>query len=635
MLLYKKGKGMSYKKEENQKFIITARSGYVKGGAWIVPEDTPLTIGRDPVCSIVIEDPLISRHHCQIFISGSELIVRDLGSSNSTFVNGHPVKEKVLKPGDDIGVGSIIFSVGTIIHKVGEESDETKKLRATRPLKIGSPVFIEGSPQSLFESGNPRTAEELVGLFSLARTLSQLYKVEDIVNYVLKTIKERFSPDFLCLVQFLNDPLQFSVYPIEATQVVSGTPTLLQLLSQIRESPRGVLYPERFFRNGETVVRNTVIAPIALGKEIIGAFVISADTPHRFYEEADLEYLLAMAHTLAPYIRAAERMQQLEWENQQLIAGGLNFDPLIGNSKAIQKVRALARDCARSDLCVLILGETGTGKELVARLIHNLSHRAQKKLVVVNCAAIPDELFESELFGHEKGAFTGAHTTKIGLMEEADNGTLFLDEIGDLSLSHQARLLRAIETGTFRRVGGNTDIHVNVRVLCATNKDLPAEVNAGRFRRDLFHRLNAFVITIPPLRERRDDIPILADYFLQQVRRRFPVRPKQFSPQALKWLDSQPWYGNVRELRNLIERSAVVARADIIQPQDLATELKEYTTEKFLTLEEMEKEHIIKALQRCQGNVVSSAELLGIGKSTLYRKIAEYQINPSAYINGK
>ncbi|HOL21198.1 MAG TPA: sigma-54 dependent transcriptional regulator, partial [Candidatus Hydrogenedens sp.] len=378
-----------------------------------------------------------------------------------------------------------------------------------------------------------------------------------------------------------------------------------------------------------------VIAPIALGKEIIGAFVISADTPHRFYEEADLEYLLAMAHTLAPYIRAAERMQQLEWENQQLIAGGLNFDPLIGNSKAIQKVRALARDCARSDLCVLILGETGTGKELVARLIHNLSHRAQKKLVVVNCAAIPDELFESELFGHEKGAFTGAHTTKIGLMEEADNGTLFLDEIGDLSLSHQARLLRAIETGTFRRVGGNTDIHVNVRVLCATNKDLPAEVNAGRFRRDLFHRLNAFVITIPPLRERRDDIPILADYFLQQVRRRFPVRPKQFSPQALKWLDSQPWYGNVRELRNLIERSAVVARADIIQPQDLATELKEYTTEKFLTLEEMEKEHIIKALQRCQGNVVSSAELLGIGKSTLYRKIAEYQINPSAYINGK
>ncbi|MCX7959932.1 MAG: sigma-54 factor interaction domain-containing protein, partial [Deltaproteobacteria bacterium] len=192
-----------------------------------------------------------------------------------------------------------------------------------------------------------------------------------------------------------------------------------------------------------------------------------------------------------PYLRAAERMQQLEWENQQLISGGMNFDPLIGNSKAIQRVRDLARDCAHSDLCVLILGETGTGKELVARLIHNLSHRAQKKLVIVNCAAIPEELFESELFGHEKGAFTGAHATKIGLMEEANNGTLFLDEVGDLSLSHQARLLRAIETGTFRRVGGNSDIRVNVRVLSATNKDLPSEVTAGRFRRDLFHRLNA------------------------------------------------------------------------------------------------------------------------------------------------
>ncbi|MGC9054121.1 MAG: sigma-54 interaction domain-containing protein, partial [Candidatus Hydrogenedens sp.] len=350
---------------------------------------------------------------------------------------------------------------------------------------------------------------------------------------------------------------------------------------------------------------------------------------------ADLEYLLAMAHTLAPYLRAAERMQQLEWENQRLISGGINFDPLIGESKAIQKVRSLARDCAHSDLCVLILGETGTGKELVARLIHNLSYRSQKKLVVVNCAAIPEELFESELFGHERGAFTGAHATKIGLMEEANNGTLFLDEIGDLSLNHQARLLRAIETGTFRRIGGSSDIRVDVRVLCATNKDLPSEVNAGRFRRDLFHRLNAFVISIPPLRERIEDIPLLADYFLQQVRRKYPVRATRFSSQSLKWLQNQPWHGNVRELRNLIERASIVAKSEEIQPQDLVSELTVYTPEKFPTLEELEKAHIIKALQQAQGNVVSAAEMLGIGKSTLYRKLAEYRINSSTYLNMK
>lgn len=618
--------------KEKSKFIITARSGFMKGNAWIVPDDGQLTMGRDPTCSIVIDDPLISRHHCQIFLSDDGLVIQDLGSSNSTFVNGHPVKEKVLQPGDDIGVGSIVFSVGTIIQKGNENGDETKKLRATRPIKIGAPVFVEGSPQNLFESGNPRTAEELAGLFSLARTLSQLFQVEDIINHVLKVIRERFNPDFFCLVQFVQDPTQYLVYPKNVTQSVMNSQPLLQMLSQMRETPRGVLYPERFYRNEKTIIRNTVIAPVVLGKEVVGVFVMMAETPHRFYEESDLEYLLAMAHTLAPYLRAAERMQQLEWENQRLIAGGLSFDPLIGNSKAIQKVRDLARDCAHSDLCVLILGETGTGKELVARLIHNLSYRAQKPLVVVNCAAIPEELFESELFGHEKGAFTGAHATKVGLMEEADSGTLFLDEVGDLSLSHQARLLRAIETGTFRRVGGNSDISVNVRVLSATNKELPSEVNAGRFRRDLFHRLNAFVIPIPPLRERKDDIPLLADYFLNQVKKRFPVHATRFSTQALKWLESQPWPGNVRELRNLIERAAAIAKGEEIQPQDLVSEVNVYTTEKFPTLEELEKSHIIQALQKTQGNVVSAAELLGIGKSTLYRKIADYQINPSQYI---
>ena len=627
---------MSYRENEKKlRFIITARSGYIKGNAWVIPEDGELNIGRDPTCSIIIDDPLISRHHCQLFISDDELIIRDLGSSNSTFVNGHPIKEKVLRPGDDIGVGSIVFSVGTVIPEGSVTGDETKKLRATRPIKIGAPVFIEGSPQNLFETGNPRTAEELAGLFLLARQLSQLYKVEDIINHALKVIQERFNPNIFCLIQFTQDPSQNYIYPKSATQAITSTPQLIQLLSQIREMPRGVLYPERFYKNGETVIRNTVIAPIALGKEVIGALVMMADTPHRFYEEADLEYLLAMAHTLAPYLRAAERMQQLEWENQRLISGGINFDPLIGDSKAIQKVRALARDCAHSDLCVLILGETGTGKELVARLIHNLSYRSQKKLVIVNCAAIPEELFESELFGHEKGAFTGAHATKIGLMEEANNGTLFLDEVGDLSLNHQARLLRAIETGTFRRVGGSSDIRVDVRVLSATNKDLPSEVSAGRFRRDLFHRLNAFVISIPPLRERIEDIALLADYFLQQVRRKYPVRATRFSSQALKWLENQPWHGNVRELRNLIERASIVAKNEEIQLQDLVTELSVYTPEKFPTLEELEKNHIIKALQQTQGNVVSAAEMLGIGKSTLYRKIAEYQINPSIYLNMK
>lgn len=617
--------------ESQGRYILTARSGQIRGKAWLIPDDQPLTIGRDHECSIVIEDPLISRHHCEIYYAGGELRVRDLGSSNSTFVNGHPIKEKTLRVGDDIGVGSIVFSVGVVVPPAKTGRDESKRARATRPIKIGLPVFIEGTPQSLFESGNPRTAEELAELFSLARSLSQLFNVEDIIQHVLGVIQTRFNPNYTALVMFGNSKDDNTVYPATLSETVLTRREITDIFAQIRMSPRGVLLPERVQQKDQVAISNTIIAPIVLGKDVIGVLLAVSITPNRLYDESDLELLLAIAHTIAPYLRAAERIQQLEWENQRLILGGFKFDPLIGESKAIQRVRALARDCARTDMSVMILGETGTGKELVARLIHNLSHRSSKPMIIVNCAAIPEELFESELFGHEKGAFTGAHATKIGLMEEADGGTLFLDEVGDLSLPHQARLLRAIETGTFRRVGGNTDIRVNVRVISATNKDIPVEVNAGRFRRDLFHRLNTFIITIPPLRERRTDIPQLAEYFLKRLRERMPIRPSRISTQALKWLETQPWEGNVRELRNVVERAAVICQSDEIQTHHLVSDMPAVLKDQFPTLMELERQHIVEALRRTQGNVVSAAQLLGIGKSTLYRKIEEYKINPAQF----
>ncbi len=618
-----------------QKYVISARSGTLKGFTWAIPIGSRLVVGRDQSCNIVIEDPLVSRQHCEFYVDNRGIFVRDLGSSNATFVNGTPVRERRLNLGDDIGIGSVVFSVGVLFEKgedkkgsIGGRSGETK------PLRIGVPVFIDSVPQDIFESGKPRTAEELAELFSLARKLSQFQSTKELLNYVFGFMEKKYKSEVRCLVQFLPGREDMEVIPKQFNEVILGNSYIYNILSEVRHHPKGVLFPERYVgKTGETVIRNTLVAPIALGKDVFGALVVVGETPRHFYDEDDVEYLLAIAHTISPYLRAVERMEQLEWENQRLLSGGMDFDPLIGESKGIRMVRALARDCAHSDLSVLILGETGTGKELVARLIHSLSHRASKPIVIVNCAAIPDELFESELFGYEKGAFTGAHGVKKGLIEEADGGSLFLDEIGDLSLHHQARLLRAIETGTFRRVGSTVDLKVDVRVISATNKDLVAEVSEGRFRKDLFHRLNAFVIFIPPLRERREDIPLLADYFLRKVRQRVAVKAVRFSDEAMKWLCAQRWEGNVRELKNKVERAAVIAKEEVIKREDFEAEKVGFSEETFPTLEEVEKKHIIDALKRVRGNVIKASELLGIGKSTLYRKLAEYNLDVNSLLS--
>ncbi|MCX8065004.1 MAG: sigma 54-interacting transcriptional regulator [Candidatus Hydrogenedentes bacterium] len=611
-----------------QKFVITARVGSLKGCTWVISDGDKIVVGRDPSCNIVVDDPLVSRQHCELYVDNRGIFVRDLGSSNSTFVNGTPIRERRLSLGDDIGVGNVVLSVGVLLEK-----DENRKVSefgrssATKPLRIGVPVFIDSVPQDIFESGKPRTAGELAELFSLARTLSQLDSKNELIAQLFSFIDKKFQPDLRCLVQFTVGKEEVEVIPKEANSILSSS-YVQRILSEVRYHPKGVLLPERYLgKSGDTIIRNTLVAPIALGRDVYGVLIVVGETPKHFYDENDVETLLAIAHTISPYLRAVERIEQLEWENQRLLSGSMDFDPLIGNSKVIQKIRMLARDCAHSDLSVLILGETGTGKELVARLIHSLSHRASKPMVVVNCAAIPDELFESELFGYEKGAFTGAHGSKKGLMEEADGSTLFLDEIGDLSLPHQARLLRAIETGSFRKVGSTLDMKVNVRVISATNKDLAKEVNEGRFRKDLYHRLNAFVIYIPPLRERKEDIPPLAGHFLKKLRERIPVKAVGFSEEAIKWLINQPWGGNVRELRNKVERAAVLAKGEIIMREDFESEEEDVSHENFPTLEELQKNHILEALKRAGGNVVRASELLGIGKSTLYRKIAEYGID--------
>ncbi|MGK9475374.1 sigma-54-dependent transcriptional regulator [Melioribacter sp. OK-6-Me] len=304
---------------------------------------------------------------------------------------------------------------------------------------------------------------------------------------------------------------------------------------------------------------------------------------------------------------------------------------IIGESEAIKEVIRLAEKAARSDSNILLEGETGTGKELFAEFIHKNSDRASKPFVAINCASLPDQLIESELFGYEKGAFTDAKSSKQGLVEIANGGTLFLDEIGELSLTLQPKFLRFLENGEFRRIGGVTNLKSNVRVIGATNKNLMEEAENKNFRRDLLFRLNVITLTIPPLRQRQNDVLLLAEYFL---RKKSPVRSlKKLSESAQKALLNYSFPGNVRELEHMIERAIIFSDGNIIQPKDLNIPKDEFDFTKFsekdgefLTLEELEKIHIKNALDKFQWNRENTARALGISQKTLYSKIIKYKL---------
>lgn len=326
--------------------------------------------------------------------------------------------------------------------------------------------------------------------------------------------------------------------------------------------------------------------------------------------------------------KAAEKVS-LRRRNQGLSAALArqnltSLQGMLGTSPAMIKLRQLIKKIADSTSPVLVEGESGTGKELVSRALHFESMRAKAPFIVVNCGALPEQLLESELFGHEKGAFTGAQTVKPGLVEMADGGSLFLDEIGELALGLQAKLLRFLETGEFRRVGDNRLRWVQARVIAATNRNLQHEVKQGNFREDLFYRLNVLKITVPALRERKEDIPLLANFFLKQK-----APHKELSREALQALKDYDFPGNVRELANLVERGALLAEDKYIFPGDIFGSSERKSQTKSMTLAEVEKEHIAQILHYTGWDKSRSAQILGISLRNLYRKIEAYNLKPT------
>lgn len=339
-------------------------------------------------------------------------------------------------------------------------------------------------------------------------------------------------------------------------------------------------------------------------------------------------------------VRNALSRNELVEDNRRMRVQLRDVREMVGESSALKKVKETISKVAPSTSRVMITGENGTGKELVAKWIHEKSQRASKAFVDVNCAAIPSELLESELFGHEKGAFTGADSQRIGKFEQADGGTLFLDEIGDMSLQAQAKVLRALQENIITRVGGNKQVEVDVRVLSATNKDLKQEIEEGNFREDLYHRLNVIPIYLPPLRERKEDIPLLANWFLEQLAdKEIVFSGKQFSEKALNELKNHSWPGNIRELQNAIERMALLSDGDKIESDDVnqfagsesgvSLDIGELA-DRSLSFQEFkertERQYLLKKLEQNDWNVSATADAIGIQRSHIYNKMKKYEI---------
>jgi two-component system, NtrC family, response regulator HydG len=358
----------------------------------------------------------------------------------------------------------------------------------------------------------------------------------------------------------------------------------------------------------------------------------SVDTAVRSLKQGAFDYLIKPIEPdeLSHAVRRALEHRRLSEENVQLrgtidafVAGA----EIVGDSPPMRKVLELAEHVAKTDATVLIRGESGTGKELIARAIHANSPRRYAPIITVNCGGLPENLLESELFGHEKGAFTGAHHRRKGRLEMADGGTLFLDEVGSISIKTQVDLLRVLETKEFTRVGGTQTVKVDVRVICATNESLEDAVADGRFREDFYYRINVFTIEAPPLRVRRSDIPLLANHFRARLARQMDTRIRSISPEAMKVLEGYDWPGNVRELSNAVERAMVVGKTDAILPEDLPVRRSMGGPAGAAdSLAEVERRHIAAVLEGTGGNITRAAELLKIDRVTVYNKIKKYDL---------
>jgi transcriptional regulator with GAF, ATPase, and Fis domain len=632
--------------------ILRVHSPDAPGAAVYVLEEGEATIGRAQENTIVLQDSLVSRQHAAVCFDGKTVILRDLGGKNPIRVNGRDVEDYQLLDGDRIAIGQ-----SEIVVEFPAAGRGSTRLRVVKdrsgPTAAGgggsggaiSGMSVDASTLVFDDSARdaPTAAKDLRRLAALYRLTEKILKVTDqeqLFDEVLATATTECQAErgFLGLVPQGHelDPYALNVVRFWDPEHGGNAQTLEMsetILRHIQRDRKAVLVrdvpeqPDFGMSVIDLKIRSFIGAPLTYGDEFLGLIYVDTRGARQQFDRSDLHFVSAIGRIAGLCLENLRTQADLQRENERLRSLVFQSGAIVGSSEAMERVFRLIEKVAPRDTSVLIVGENGTGKELIARAVHDQSHRKDKPFVAVNCGAIPPNLVESELFGYERGAFTGAERTTEGKFDFASGGTLFLDEIGDMPLDMQVKILRAIQERKFYRVGGKKEVTVDIRVISATNQDLKKAVEAGTFREDLYFRLAVVTIEVPPLRERGEDILEIADHFLNQGSQRITI-----TKSARECLLNYEWPGNIRELRNALEQAVILGDGQRITPADLPPEIGKTGRGKMVfrlkTLGEVEKQYIVRVLDEVGGNKARAAQILGISRETLYQKLKQYQAVP-------
>lgn len=607
---------------------LAAIAGKLNGKVFSLAE-CPVVIGRETTAGLTVADPSVSRRHSQIDKDGEDFVIADLDSLNGTFINDVPVKRRTLRHGDRVRIGDSHFLF--LLDDDGASSKSNEVQLDDRQMVSGSTVQVR------FNDAVYVMARDLSALMKVSTTINAIRGVEALQQKLLELLFEVVPAQRgAILLTHGNGLEEASVFGLDRVQGPDEAIKISRSIAErvlkdgsavlISDAPvKGVHESESL---SEARVSALLCVPLMMIDKPLGLLYLDTSRPDVEFDQDHLQLVSAIAAIAAVAIENARRFEWLESENERLLADVNIEHNMVGESPLMKQVYQFISKVASTDSTVLITGESGTGKELAARALHQNSKRCGRPFVGVNCAALAETLLESELFGHEKGAFTGALATRKGRLEIADGGTLFLDEIAELSPALQVKLLRVLQEREFERVGGTRTIKVDVRLIAATNKNLEEAIEAGDFRQDLYYRLNVVELAMPALRERVEDIPLLANYFAGKHGEKCNRKVLGLSPEAESSLVRYEWPGNVRELENAIERAVVLGTTERILPEDLPEAVLESEVEVNLpphgyheAVSQTKREIILSALEKAKGNYTEAAKLLGVHPNYLHRLV--------------
>jgi transcriptional regulator with GAF, ATPase, and Fis domain len=621
-------------------------SGPLKDSTIPLPEGE-ITIGREASNDIPVTDPSVSRKHYLLSWQEGRFQVRDLGSRNGTRVNGTLIHEEWLQHGDEISTGdsSFLFLLeDEDPTPVGQVEFSDAQFTAETIIHPRDAVYLQPDRLSRELPATSRVARNLNALFKISRIVPAIRDLNELQGQLLELIFEVVpaSRGAILLADKKGQVNSRFAHIRQEGQVpwVKVSRTIAQKVLGQGIAILAIDVPgSKDLREVESLaasdVRSLLCVPLTVYQRVIGCIYLDSDSLSDRLSEEHLQLVTAIADIFAVALENVHRLLQLEEENRRLTVEISQDWSLIGESERMKEVNQFIKQAASTDSKVLIEGESGTGKELVARELHRNSPRASERFMAINCAAIPNDLLESELFGHERGAFTGAAGLKKGKFEIADGGVVFLDEIGELDPAMQVKLLRVLQEGEFERVGGTRLIKVDIRLIAATNCNLEQAVRDGRFRQDLYYRLNVLRMKMPALRDRKDDIHMLALHFVQKHAERCKVKPKPISPEALACLVNYDWPGNVRELENAIEHALVMgdSDSDSILREHLPESVLECAPTPGMTegkyhsaIREFKKRLILNAVKQARGSYADAAKILCMHPNYLHRLIRNFEL---------